>query len=386
MRILLVIDHFGSGGAQRQMVELASGLRRRGHEVEMFVYFPEHDFFAERLTREQIPVHAYPKATRGSLRVILGLARVMRRGRFDAAASFLNTANVYAEFARLAAPRVRLIVSERSSFHDDPYSGHAVLRRLLHLLADRVVANSETQTRWLQRRRWLRGRVSCIYNGVDLERFRPGEPSGMRPVTPGLRLLGVGRIGPEKNLDNLIRALARFEKKFGYVPDVAWAGERDSSARGRHYGEQLDSLLASLPAVRQHWHWLGLQGDIPQQLRECDALVHPSLYEGMPNAVCEALAAGRPVLASAVCDHPLLVPDGKRGFLFDPHSPDSIVTAMASLAQLDREARAALQRAAREYAQAELGIERMVDRYEALFAGAAGHSGGQHARADARAQ
>jgi glycosyltransferase involved in cell wall biosynthesis len=381
MRVLLVIDHFGSGGAQRQMVELASGLRRRGHAVEMFVYFPEHDFLRERLTLEQIPVHECPKATRGSLGVILGLARVMRRGRFDVAASFLNTANTYAELARLAAPRVRLVVSERSSFHDDRYAGRALLRRLLHLLADRVVANSATQTEWLKGRPWLRSRVSCIYNGVDLERFQPGEPAG---AGAGLRLLGVGRIGPEKNLDNLMMALARFEEKFGYVPEVAWAGQRDTSPRGRRYCEQLDALLASLPTVRRRWQWLGLQSEIPELLRRCDALIHPSLYEGMPNAVCEALAAGRPVLASAVCDHPLLVADGKRGFLFDPESPDSIVAAMGNLVQLGAEARRALERNAREYAQAELGIERMVDRYQALFAQTARRADGQHAPADAQ--
>lgn len=369
MKVLLVIDHFGSGGAQRQIVELACGLKRRGHAVEMFVYFPEHDFFRARLELERIPVHECPKRARGSAGVIIGLTRVMRRGRFDVAASFLNTANLYAELARLAAPRVRLIVSERSSFHDDRSAVRALLRRLLHLLADRVVANSEAQTQWLRRRRWLRRRVACICNGVDLERFRPEAPPETQTRSgQGLRLLGVGRIGPEKNLHNLIQALARFGKRFGYVPEVAWAGQRDTSRAGQRYCEQLDTLLASLPAVQRRWQWLGLQSDTAELLRGCDALIHPSLYEGMPNAVCEALAAGRPVLASAVCDHPLLVADGRRGFLFDPHSPDSIVTAIANLAELGADARRALGRNAREYAEAALGIERMVDRYQALFA------------------
>jgi glycosyltransferase involved in cell wall biosynthesis len=294
---------------------------------------------------------------------------VMRRGRFDVAASFLNTANLYAELARLAAPRIRLIVSERSSFHDDRSAVPALLRRLLHLLADRVVANSETQTQWLRRRRWLRSRVACIYNGVDLEKFRPEAlPETQTLSGQGLRLLGVGRIGPEKNLHNVIQALAHFAKRFGYLPEVAWAGQRDTSPAGQRYCEQLDTLLASLPAVQRHWQWLGLQTDVPELLRGHDALIHASLYEGMPNAVCEALAAGRPVLASAVCDHPLLVADGKRGFLFDPRSPDSIATAIANLAQLGPDARRALGRNAREYAEAELGLERMVDRYHALFA------------------
>ena len=366
MKVLLIIDHFGSGGAQRQMVELACGLRRRDHAVEMFVYYPQHDFFRRRLELERITVHECAKEARGSLGVLIELARLLRRGRFDVAASFLNTANLYAELARVVVPHTRLVVSERSSFHDDRFTASAPLRRLLHLLADRVVANSVTQTQWLKRRAWLHDKVSCIYNGVDLGQFRPAERTPIGGT--GVRLLGVGRIGPEKNLHNLILALARFGKRFGYVPEVTWAGRRDVSRSGRHYCQRLDVLLASLPEVRRRWVWLGLQNNIPELLGQCDALIHPSLYEGMPNAVCEALAAGRPVLASSVCDHPLLVADGKRGFLFDPHSPDSIVTAIANLVQLDNEARRALERGAREYAQAELGIERMVDSYQALFA------------------
>ena len=55
MKVLLIIDHFGAGGAQRQMVELACGLQRRGHAVEMFVYFPRYDFFARALTNSASP-------------------------------------------------------------------------------------------------------------------------------------------------------------------------------------------------------------------------------------------------------------------------------------------------------------------------------------------
>jgi glycosyltransferase involved in cell wall biosynthesis len=370
MRVLLVIDHFGSGGAQRQMVELACGLARRGHAVEMFVYFPQYDFFRASLAKQRIVVHERAKGRAGSLGVLVALAALLRRGAFDVVASYLSTANIYAELARLAAPRTTLVVSERTSYHDDKSALAALLRRLLHLLADRVVANSQAQAAWLRGRWWLRGRVSCIYNGVDLERFRPADAA---PATAGpLRLLGIGRIGPEKNLLNLIAALARFAERYGYVPEVGWAGVRDASHAGQRYCERVDRLLATLPAVQRCWQWLGLQADVPGLLHRYDALIHPSLYEGLPNAVCEALAAGVPVLASNVCDHPLLVADGIRGFLFDPLSPDSMAAALGRMAALAPEARVALGRAAREYAVAELGIETMVEHYEALFAGVKG--------------
>ncbi len=365
MKVLLIIDHFGSGGAQRQMVELACGLKRRGHAVEMFVYFSQYEFFRAPLDELHIVVHE-PAAGRGaSIGVIRRLASLMRSGVFDVAVSYLSTPNIFAEIARVFAPGTRLVVSERTSFHDDKSAIGAVLRRLLHGLSDRVVANSETQAAWLNRWPWLKGRVSCIYNGVDLSAFQPmgSIPNSGRT----LRLLGVGRIGPEKNLVNLITALAQFEKKFGYVPEIDWAGQRDSSRAGRDYCEKVDALLASLPTVRQHWHWLGLQSDVPGLLREHHALIHPSFYEGLPNSVCEALAAGMPVLASNVCDHPLLVADGSRGYLFDPRDPASIAAAIEKLAQLDAGGWRNLMRNAREYASVNLSVDRMVESYEALF-------------------
>jgi len=59
MRLLLVIDHLGLGGAQRQIVELACGLAARGHTVELFTYFPQHEFFLRRVLEEGIAVHSY---------------------------------------------------------------------------------------------------------------------------------------------------------------------------------------------------------------------------------------------------------------------------------------------------------------------------------------
>jgi glycosyltransferase involved in cell wall biosynthesis len=366
MKLLLVIDHFGSGGAQRQLVELACGLKRRGHTVELFVYFPQHNFFRARLDAQRIVVHEQPKGSGGSIKIVWKLAALMRRGAFDVVVSYLSTADIYAELAKVGAHRARLVVSERTSRHDDKSAISALLRRLLHVFADQVVANSETHAAWLRQKPWLKHKVSCIYNGVDLDAFQPKEP---RPAPDGtLRLLAVGRVGSEKNLVNLILALASFEAMFGYVPLVGWAGQRDESAAGRRYCREVDALLEALPQVRRRWQWLGLQGNIPQLLERYDALIHPSLYEGLPNVVCEALAVGMPVLVSDVCDHGLLVADGSRGFLFDPTDSSSIAAAIAKLVALGTSGRCAMGRAAREYAVANLSMEKMIDAYEALFA------------------
>ena len=367
MKILLVVDHFGSGGAQRQIVELASGLHARGHDVEMFVYFPEHAFFRGRLEQLHVRVHESDKRRVGSLGVLRALVSVIRERRFDIVVSFLSGANIYSEVAKLLTRRGKLVVSERTSYLDDKSFFSAYLRRMLHSAADFVVANSESQTTWLMRRWWLKGKVGCIYNGLELGRYAcetliPREREE-------IRLLAIGRIGVEKNTLNVIRALELFRRNHGYVPRFTWVGSRDMSAAGEAYGAQVHALLDSLPEVRARWEWLGLQEDIPQLLAEHHALVHASFYEGLPNAVCESLAAGRPVLASRVCDHPLLIAEGERGFLFDPMRPEDINAALSRLVRLGTEEWRALSFNARQFANEYLSSERMVAAYESLFTG-----------------
>ena len=365
MKILLVIDHFGSGGAQRQMVELACALKERGHSVEMFIYFPQHDFFKSRIKVCQIPVHKYKKGRGFSFCVLKKLSSLMRTGSFDIVLSYLDSPNLYAELAALISRGPKLIVSERTSSHNDKSLMVAYLRRFMHVFSDHIVANSESHANWLKKKRLIKHKVSSIYNGLDLDLF---VPSRATPDTyDNLRLLAIGTVGPIKNIIRMIQALHLFYIEHGYAPEISWAGKRDSSSAGQLYCRQVDELLESMPEIRKRWHWLGEQPDIPRLLSQHHALIHPSLYEGLPNVVCEALAAGRPVLVSNVCDHPLLVSDGERGFLFDPNEPVSIAAAITKLTNLNADDWLNFSRNAREYAEANLGIEKMVMEYGALF-------------------
>jgi glycosyltransferase involved in cell wall biosynthesis len=365
MKLLLIIDHFGPGGAQRQIVELACGMKRRGHEVEMFVYYPEHDFFRPLLEENRITVHGYTKRKGFSFGVLAKLIGLVRGRRFDLLVSFLSSANVYAELAAPFSSGSKLVVSERTSHHDDKAPLQDWLRRAMHLLSDKVVANSRSHCVWLKRRWWLRKRATYVYNGIDLQKFHPSRAAS--ESIDELHLIGVGRIGPEKNILNLIKALDLLHKQTGNVPQISWAGPRDESASGRKYREEIDDALLRLPEVRRRWHWLGVQSDVGGLLRRFPALIHPSFYEGLPNVVCEALACGLPVLASDVCDHPLLVAEGERGFLFDPQLPESIAAAIAKLANLSIAERIMFSRNSRQYAEGNLGVEKMVSAYERLF-------------------
>jgi glycosyltransferase involved in cell wall biosynthesis len=366
MKLLCVIDHLGSGGAQRQMSLLTAALARRGHEVELFVYFPQFDFFAAGLREAGVRIHECRKGRGFSPRVLFALRALIARGGHDAVLSFLDTPNIYAELARLlSGRRVPLLVSERSSYLADPGGLRGRLSRALYRLATGVVTNNMTQRDWLRRKYWLRDKVTCIYNGLDLSAYVcRGEP----PPGPSPKFIGIGRITPLKNIDGIVLALEQIDAAGGDVPEVSWAGRVEESAAGVAYRARIDLMLAQRPRIAARWTWLGERRDIASLLCSHDALIHPAHYEGLPNAVCEAFSSGRPALMSAVCDHPALAGAGERGLLFDPRSPAAMADAIMRFAKLTREQRLAMSRAARLFAEQHLGIDAVAQAYETLFA------------------
>lgn len=371
MKVLCVIDTISSGGAQKQMVHIACGLQAQGHTVEVFVYFSEAQFFLPKLQAAHVVVHALNKPSQGLAAVFLALVRLMRAKRYDAALGFLVGPSALLAMASLLAPRsTRLVLGERSVHSNTLGKNKIRLLRALHVLADDIVANSVTQARWLGQRWWLkRSKMHAVYNGYDLGVPGDGLHSEVKPRA--CRLLILARVDISKNGVRLAQALCLFHQKHGYVPEVQWAGRQERDAASLSYRSEIDAIVAGNPALAQQWHWLGERSDVPELLHGCDALLHVSLFEGLPNAVCEALIAGRPVIVSDVCDHPMLVEEGQRGFLCDPLSTASICAAIERFVELDAPARAAMGMRARAYAESHLGLDRMVLAYEKILMGQA---------------
>lgn len=365
MRLLFVIDCLGSGGAQRQMVNLAIGLTRRGHRVEFFVFYPQYDHFAAALLEAGIPVHSRLKRGRFSLVPVLELRRLVKERRYDAMLAFLPTPSFYAEMAHIGIRATPLIVSERFMYTSNSLPMAAWVLQQAHRLADHITVNSHHQRERMARMfPWMRGRLTTIYNGVDLARFTVRwNSSGYSGL---LRLLVLSSVVPKKNAAGLVRALARYRALYGGVCLVRWAGKVTSDALSQKEFSEANRLLSEL-GLRDQWEWLGERKDIPELLHSHDALIHPAFYEGLPNAICEALACGRPVLASNVCDHSQLVQDGATGFLFDPMNADDIARAIHICQLLSMEERVQMGRNARQYAEKALSCDSLSSRYEKLL-------------------
>jgi glycosyltransferase involved in cell wall biosynthesis len=364
MKLLCVIDNLGTGGAQRQITNLAIGLHRRGHDVSVYCYAPGA-LMARYLEKEGLTVHVRLKKSRFSLDVLQSLRSYIDEGRFEAIVSFLNTPNFYAILAsRFSKTRPAVVVSERfCDMPGDPKSIELAVRRL-YRLSDQIVVNSHHQrTNFLRRYPWMAGRVVTIYNGYDLEEFQPlsGEPNNLE-----VKILAVASVSRYKNGLCLVRALGILRRDQGLLPRVSWVGQRMRSGdRGVYLREMEEEIQRS--GITQQWDWLDQRTDMAFLFGQHDVLVHPSYGEGLPNVVCEAMACGRPVILSNTLDHPKLVTDGVNGFLFDWRDPAELARKTKEFCALSPAERHRMGERGRAFAESNLSLERYVGEYEHLL-------------------
>lgn len=365
MKFLFVIDNLGTGGSQRQMVNLAVGLKQRGYTVEFFCYSKGNQF-ASPLQEAAIPVHWFQKKGRFSPAVIFELRRVIRQGNYDLLLSFLATPNFYSLVARWISGKRRLpvIVSERSADWAGWVGRSELIARQFYRFASVVVTNSHHQRITLSNRYpFLRGKLRTIYNGYDLDYFHPPENE---PANDPLRLLVIASVSHFKNGLCLIEALRILRDRYHILPRLDWIGQRVMVGHRYAALQEMEKYISDYHLDGQ-WRWLGQRTDIVEQYHAHDILIHPSYVEGLPNVVCEGLACGRPVIISNALDHPRLVQDGVSGFLFDYTSAEHLAEKIRILNEMPTVERHRMGLAGRSFAEKELGLGRYVDEFETLI-------------------
>jgi glycosyltransferase involved in cell wall biosynthesis len=196
-----------------------------------------------------------------------------------------------------------------------------------------------------------------IVNGVDTALCRPNAVRSTSPERETrLRILFVGRFQKQKNLELLFRQLAHLpENTF----ELHLAGDGPEK-------ERLENLSRELKiAAAIKWHgWLS-RSELSDVYQSADLLVHPSLYEGMPNVVLEGMACGLPVVASKVAGHDEVVVHGETGFLFSLEKPSELLSAVKQMYDFDLRQRMGARGRAR--AVAEFSWRKAAEAYVALF-------------------
>jgi sugar transferase (PEP-CTERM/EpsH1 system associated) len=203
-------------------------------------------------------------------------------------------------------------------------------------------------------------KVRTIYNGVDAERFAPGNRTVARQalgIPPDWAVAGtVGRLDPVKDQAGLIHAFAQVAS----IGKGALVIAGDGPSR-----RQLEAVIGEL-RLGERVRLLGERDDVASILRALDVFVLPSIGEGISNAILEAMATGLPVIATRVGGNGELVKDGLTGRLIEPRRPEALAEALTDYFANPARARAH-GAAGRERAISEFGLERMLAGYVALY-------------------
>ncbi len=371
MRVLELISPTGYYGAERVLVTLAKYLQKAGVDVSTGIFSATHGAaheVAERAGEAGVAVFEVPCAGR----VDLGAVRTLRRRIREMRASVVHTHGYKTDlYARLACWGLGIpLVATYHHGTAEPNQewtlklydklDYQVLRTF-----DRVVAVSDPIRAFLAQAGVPQRKVSVILNGIDLGDFpENAEATLRRDLSLGnARTVGmVGRLHPEKGPQQL---LAAAQKVLNQLPDVIFVIVGDGPQR-----RELDDLVRTL-GIDKSVRFPGFRTDMAGVYRSLDVVVLPSLNEGLPMTLIEAMAMKRPVVATDVGGVPAVVRHNETGILLKSADPQGLAQAIVELLQ-DPARAARLAGSGQDLVKARYSADRMTREYLDLFRGVCG--------------
>ncbi|GAB4144348.1 MAG: glycosyltransferase [Planctomycetaceae bacterium] len=323
--IAFCITDLDPGGAERALVQLVTRLDREKWRPEVFCLTQQGDL-VESLEANQIPVTCLGVSGRANVWVIFRLARLLRRFRPAILQTFLYHANIVGRLAGWIA-RVPNIVSgirvaeKRSRFR-------LWMDRWTEWLVKQHVCVSEDVAQFSIERGGLSpDKIRTIPNGVDYEHFSKATPADLQRfgIPPDSRtVISVGRLDPQKNPQLILEA---FQPVVNAVRNahLLFVGSGILEKQLREQASQL--------GLENHVHFAGTVPDVAPLLKASDCFVLASRWEGMPNAVLEAMAAGIPVVCTRVEGVRDLVVEGKTGLLIPQENRQQLAESMLEILQ-----------------------------------------------------
>jgi glycosyltransferase involved in cell wall biosynthesis len=349
VRIYQFITPSQIGGAEVHVMALCRKLAERGHEVT--VICPHGRLLTEELRRRGTNLWTPCTTGKVDLLTLARLAARLRRDRAELIHAHLSTASLIGSLAaRIAGvPAVATV--------------HGLNSRTCFRFAHRLIAVSNAVRCHLVAQGVPESRISVIYNGIDFARYQQApDAAALRDrlgVAAGEPLIGaVGRLGPEKGHAHLIEAAAILIVRESLPVRLMIVG----GGRSRQALEQ----LARRCGIADRVIFAGFQSDVMPYEAALDVFCLPSLKEGLSLSALEAMALGKPVVASRVGGTPEVVADGETGVLVEPANPEALAQALAALLGDPQRARV-MGRAGRERVARLFDLERMVDEIEALY-------------------
>ena len=361
IRIAFVTTSMGIGGAERLLVELITRIDRTRFEP-VLVCLKQPFALGEKLAQHGVRVYSHLSKGRWDFRVLAQLAAVFRREKVQVVTT-VGTGGDRSFWGRLAArlAGVPVVIScPHSMGVPDKFEP---VNRLLSGITDAFIAVAHKQKSYLVASEgFAANKIHVIHNGVDIDRFTPAaadprlrERMGIPADAP---LAGaVAFLRPEKNLQTFLRAAALVRQR---QPGVHFVIVGDGPERNK-----LESLTREL-AIGDVVHFAGLCHEVRGWVRTMDVVLLTSICEAFPVSLLEAMACGKPVIATRVGAIPEMVVPGHTGFLVRPRDHADVADAICRVLGDPATARQ-MGRQSREHVENHFALTGMVRGYEQLF-------------------
>jgi sugar transferase (PEP-CTERM/EpsH1 system associated) len=356
MKTVHLITELDTGGAQKALARLLARLDRQRFNLAVACLYNGDKAVAQEIRAHGIPVTDLGMTAKWRWDAMWRLYRLLRRERPTILHTWLFHANLPGRILGWLAGVPIIICSERTMAMESKWRYR--LNRWTVGLVDRVTAVSDNVRDFCISHIGLPAeKLIVIYNGIEL----PEKPLASRqearaeldlPLDASV-IGAVGRLDPVKGVNFLVQALSQ-------VDGAHLAVIGDGTERAA-----LEALADSL-GVADRVHWAGHRRDVPRLLPAFDLFIQPSVHEGLPNTVLEAMAAGLPVVATAVGGTPEVVLDGIIGLLVPPRDPQALAEAITRLLGVP-DLRRKMGRAGRERVERHFSIEETVRQTEALY-------------------
>lgn len=358
-KILCFIDGLSSGGAERQLIGLAHYLQLRGFSVEILSYV-KRDFYDDLIREYDLP-HYCLNLRGGRFRKFFSVCKHIRNGNYETVIAYKAGATFSTCILRVLRIVNHAIVSERNTTIKKTKKDD--IKFFLYRFADHIVPNAYSQEAFIkQNYPFLASKITTITNFTDTDYFKPLE-NAKREGGKILNMLIVAKMAPQKNIFRFLEVVKKLKennvpisiKWFGSASATAGAYEEECTRKFHEY--KLEEYITFYPATT----------NILAEYQNCDVFCLPSVYEGYPNVVCEAMSCGKPVLCSRVCDNPKIVEEGVNGYMFDPENIEDIYNSIVTYLSLSEEKKQDMSLNSRRIALEKFSPDVFVQKYIELI-------------------
>ena len=369
LQILFLIDNLRPGGAQKALLAILRELKASRAEPVVWCLGGSSEIENE-FEAIGVSVLGKPQGFQELLKEPLALLRYLRRKNVALVQTFLFHSDVLGRtavrFARgpVRNRRVPVVVSSARATNRHNRFWQFWLQRATAPLADAFTAVSERTLDFaVEREGVVRERAVVIPNGIDLTPWDalPTMTEARRELDlpQEAKVIGtLGRLHRQKGHRYLLEASRKVVAEF---PDAVFLIAGYGPLRGRL------EAMARKAGLAEKVRFLGYRRDVPRILAALDIFVLPSLWEGMSNALLEAMAAAKPVVATKIDGNVEQVLHGETGLLVEPEDADALAEALLELCRDPDKARE-MGRRGRERVEKVFPLKRMTDATLALYA------------------